>query len=168
MTGPGTPRGRSGGFTLLEVMAALTIFLTGIVGVLALFAGGLALHRGATQRATVANLSSLVQERVERLLAESAEVGPAEQPVRPAEVAIEEYPGYFYSIEQLETDPEAGTAGGVLATVRVYTLDAGRKKGESFLLFVRPRADPQALIRRARSGRAAPRPEQETTDETGG
>ncbi|MBI4878198.1 MAG: hypothetical protein HY812_00860 [Planctomycetes bacterium] len=168
MRGCMTPRGRAGGFTLLEVMAALLIFLTGIVGVLALFAGGLALHRGATQRAMVANLSGLVQERVERLLAEGAAAGPGEELAPVREVPIEEYPGYFYAIEKMESDPETGTEGGVLATVRVYTVDAGRKKGESFLLFVRPRADPQALIRRARAGGPAPRPEPETTEETGG
>lgn len=136
---------RRSGFTLLEVMAAMVIFLVGIVGVLALFASGLAIHRTATQRAVVAAASEDVRARIEALLADL----PANVDLPKVErVPVEGHVGYYYSAV-LTPDPDRGIEGGVLAQVRVFTLEAGAERGEAFTVFTRPKADAAAEIRRA-------------------
>ena len=142
-------RHRQDGFTLLEVMAALVILLAGVVGILGLFASGLAMHRNATQNATVAQASEdvrvRVKEYVEDAIAQNAqllEIPPLEK------VPIPGYPRYFYDATFV-ADDELGPQAGVMTTLRVYTVDAGREKGQTFTLFARPTASPGAWIRGA-------------------
>jgi len=144
-------RRRDGGFTLLEVMAAMMILLAGVVGIIGLFASGLAMHRNATQNSTVAQASEDVRVRVrdyvESAIAENAELmelAPLEK------VPIEGYPRYFYDATFV-SDDELGPAAGVMSTVRVYTVDVGREKGHSFTVFARPTASPEAWIRGAKN-----------------
>jgi len=166
-------RPEESGFTLLEVMAALVIFLTGVVFVLALFASGLAQHRTATQRAMIAQASELVRGRLDLLLLELGEPsgknapGAASELPKPQEVPVSEFPGCFYSVERIEADPDEGAAGGVMLTVFIYTLEGGRKKGERFTLFFRPGSDPGALIRRARNEKVASGSPLKSTEESG-
>jgi prepilin-type N-terminal cleavage/methylation domain-containing protein len=144
---PAAPRGDAG-FTLLEVMAALTIFLFGIVGVLALFTAGLGLHRDAQRKAMIAIASDEVRAAVETRLAKAVE-GGADADLQPIEdVPIANHPGYFYSAE-LSVDPEVGVAGGVLADVFVFALDVGKERGSRFTIFVRSGARPENQIRKA-------------------
>ena len=141
-------------FTLLEVMAAMVVFLVGVTGILGLFATGLALHRDATHKTMVAIASDEVRARVEEALAEAVLDAGAELPVL-EQMPIEGYPGYLYTAT-LTPEADEGAAGGVLADVFVYTVDAGQQKGERFKLYVRPSARPEALIRAAREGGDVP------------
>lgn len=161
----------SRGFTLLEVMAALVIFLTGVVFVLALFVSGLAQHKSATQRTMIAQASELVRGRLDALLLEMGDqAGPdddaADLPA-PEHVPVEEYPGCFYTVEKIESHPDLGPFGGVMLTVFVYTVEAGRHKGERFTLFSRPASDPERLIRRARNEKVASGSLLKSTEESG-
>lgn len=139
------------GFTLLEVMAALMIFTTGVVGILALFASGLALHREAMQRSIVTTVSEDVRARLDAALASLDASAPSDALPAFEKVPIDGYPNYFYTAE-LAIDPKLGLAGGVYADVHVFTIDVGKEKGERFKLFVRPGAYPELQIRRAISG----------------
>ena len=142
---------RAAGFTLIEVMAALTIFMVGIVGVLALLASGLALHRDAMRKATVAIASDDVRGRVEAWLATAGQSDSAELP-KIEGLPVEGYNGYFYSAD-LAVDPQQGPKGGVVAKVFVYGRDLGKQRGSEFLLFVRPGEQSGPAIRRALEGR---------------
>ena len=56
-TGQGSNRGRSAGFTLLEVIIALTILAVGILAVIRLFPMALTRQRVAAERTVVASLA---------------------------------------------------------------------------------------------------------------
>jgi hypothetical protein len=148
-TTPAAARERA--FTIMEVMAALMIFVTGVVGVLALFMSGLALHRDAQHQAAVALASDEVRARVEtwlsRVIEEGADNKNVELP-KMEDQPIDAHPGYFYSAT-LSVDPLLGAQGGVLARVFVYTVDVGKEKGDEFTMFVRSGARPENQIRRA-------------------
>lgn len=155
------------GFTLLEVMAALVIFLTGVVFVLALFASGLSQHRSANQRAMIAQASEVVRIELDQMLLELSDLDPGAELPAPNHIAVKEYPGCFYAVERIEADPELGPQGGVMLTVHVYTMEAGKRRGERFTLFSRPGTDPGRLIRRARDEKVAARTSMESTEESG-
>lgn len=140
----------TGGFTLLEVMAALVILLAGVVGILGLFASGLAMHRNATRNTIVAQASEDVRIRVREFVEASvgSDRGATELPPL-QKVEIPGQPRYFYDASFV-TDQERGLEGGVMATVRVYTIDAGRERGQTFTLFTRPESGPEAWIRGAK------------------
>ncbi|MFH0944360.1 MAG: hypothetical protein V2A76_04105 [Planctomycetota bacterium] len=148
-------------------MAALVIFLTGVVFVLALFASGLAQHRSANQRAMIAQASAVVRAEVDRMLLELPDLGPGVELPKPDRAAVPGYPDCFYTVERIEADPEQGPRGGVMLTVHVYTMEAGRRRGERFTLFSRPGTDPDRLIRVARNEKVAASPPKESTEETG-
>lgn len=137
-----------GGFTLLEVMASMVVFLIGVVGILALFATGLAVHRDASQRTMV----SIASDEVRSLVMEQLIGLTGEGVVLPTlnAVPLPGYPGYFYDAG-LVPDQQDGVDGGILADVYVYTRDAGQVRGERFKLFVRPNAGPERLIRATRA-----------------
>ncbi|MFG0319157.1 MAG: prepilin-type N-terminal cleavage/methylation domain-containing protein [Planctomycetota bacterium JB042] len=141
---------RVGGFTLLEVMVALGILLAGVVGILGLFASGLAMHRNATRNTIVAQASEDVRMRVRRFVEDAVAANAGAPELDPlVRVEIPGHPGYFYD-STFEVDDELGPDGGVMATVHVYTLDAGRERGQTFTLFTRPQAGPEAWIRGAK------------------
>ncbi len=133
-------------------MAALIIFMAGVVGVIGLFASGLAMHHTAVRNSVVAQASEDIRSRVSEMFVELAATA-ADDAVLPTleKVPIEGYPGYFYSAE-LIPDVEHGLDGGVLAHIRVFMVDVGKEKGETFTLFCRPRTSPELLIRRAKTG----------------
>ncbi len=138
-----------GGFTLLEVLAALTVFLIGVVGILGLFATALGIHRDATQRQIRAQVTEAVRVRIEERLVNSSDGEVDLAPVKDA--PVEGKQNVFYSAT-FAIDETQGVTGGVLATVELYTLDAGKKHGESFTVFARPSADPGVLVRQAKAG----------------
>ena len=72
------PRGCRG-FTLLEVMAALSVFLIGIVSVLALLTAGTRLHQESQNMGITADVSEEVLLLCSRELAESTTAGGAAQ-----------------------------------------------------------------------------------------
>lgn len=93
----GRRRDARGGFTLLEVMAALAIFLIGIVSVLSLFTSGTTLHLDS-QNLVVTN--DLVEEALELAQREvsAATVSPAtEAPPSPPLRALPGRPDFQYS-----------------------------------------------------------------------
>lgn len=138
------------GFTLLEVMVALGILLAGVVGILGLFASGLAMHRNATRNTIVSQASEDVRMRVRRFVHDAIATRAAAPELEPLNrVEIEDHPGYFYDATFV-ADDALGLEGGVMATVQVYTLDAGRERGQTFTLFVRPQVGPEAWIRGAK------------------
>jgi prepilin-type N-terminal cleavage/methylation domain-containing protein len=154
---------RQGGFTLIEVMAALVIFLSGVVGVIALFASGLALHRDATRKAHVALVADEVRGIVEARLAPLTIEDGADLPVL-TDVPVEGRPGYFYSVE-MAVDPELGARGGILAAVFVYARDLGRARGADFSVFVRPGERAGGAIRDILAGRNRPPATAESEDQ---
>ncbi len=66
-------RCRRPGFTLMEVLVALTVFLVGICSVLALFTAGTTLHQGSQMTSAATDLVDAALLTVERELAEVPE-----------------------------------------------------------------------------------------------
>jgi prepilin-type N-terminal cleavage/methylation domain-containing protein len=143
-----SPTRAARGFSLIEVMAALVIFMFGALGVLALFVGGLSLHRDAQRKAMIAIASDEVRAAVETRLAKTIEQGQDADLTPIDGVPVAGHPGYFYSAD-LAVDPVTGAGDGILARVFVYALDVGKQRGAEFTVFVRNGARPEDQIRRA-------------------
>lgn len=143
------------GFTLLEVLVAMLVFLVGIVGVLGLFAAALGMHRDATRRARTAiaspEVQALIRAELDAIVDPNAELKPLVKVPIPGERNL------FYSAT-FSVDPARGVSGGVVAAVSVFAMDAGRERGDSFTLYLRPRATPEALIRKAKKDRSSVSP----------
>lgn len=131
----GVPGGRAPGFTLLEVVTAVFIFLLGIVGVISLFTAGTMLHRGARNKARVALAVPWVIQRIEQRLDEAARDG-AGLPDMLEEVV----PGFapFRYRAVLGRTGTDGEGGAILAEVRILWKEKGRERGEEFDWIFRP------------------------------
>jgi prepilin-type N-terminal cleavage/methylation domain-containing protein len=143
------------GFTLLEVLVAMMVFLVGIVGILGLFTAALGMHRDATRRARTAiasaEVQALIRAELDSIVDPNAELKPLVKVPIPGERNL------FYSVT-FSVDPARGVTGGVVADVHVFAMDAGRERGDSFTLYLRPRATPEALIRKAKKDRSSVAP----------
>lgn len=62
-------RGRRGGFTMLEVLAALTVFLIGVMGVLSLLGSGTRLHQASQNQIEMAAAFEAAQWQAQAALA---------------------------------------------------------------------------------------------------
>jgi len=65
-----TPAGRAGGFTLIEVLAAITVFLVGVVGVMGLLTAGTRLHQESQNQLVQNDVADEVLWMARRDLAE--------------------------------------------------------------------------------------------------
>jgi prepilin-type N-terminal cleavage/methylation domain-containing protein len=140
---------RNRGFTLIEILMALTIMLVGVVGIYAVFSVGLVNHKRAVDYTTAANLAASVFEDIAANyevwyadrngngipdLAEDSnnngipdwfELGADGRPRYP----IPYRRGYLYSVNY-ERNHEVPQA--LLVTVRVYWQQAGEDRAEIF------------------------------------
>lgn len=88
--------GRTAGFTLLEVMAALSVFLIGIVSVLALLSTGTRLHQESQSTALAADAAEEVLLLASREVAELAPEGGGALPEQPAAQPVPGRPELTY------------------------------------------------------------------------
>jgi hypothetical protein len=127
------------GFTLVEIAGAVLIFLTGIVGVISLFAAATMFHKGASDKTnTVLAIQQVVSKLELRLAAGDLRLGSGELSPQ-AEGVIYGQDRYRYRAE-LE---ELGVPGQsmVQATIHVTWKDRGKERSESFHYIFRPGLD---------------------------
>ncbi|HHI79080.1 MAG TPA: prepilin-type N-terminal cleavage/methylation domain-containing protein [Planctomycetes bacterium] len=134
--------GAEGGFTLLEILAALLILALGVTTALGVFARGLGIEQGSELIHDSARLATLVQERYrnEGIL---GRVGEALPP--PVQDALEPgFPGMKYDL-RVEADPES--ASRVFLDLRVRWLRGGEEVGERYRFPMRRALPLSARIR---------------------
>jgi hypothetical protein len=137
-------RSPSSGFTLLEVVSAVFVFLMGVVGVISLFAAGTVLHKGAQDK----TLSALVIEEVIAQIDAQLKAGShrdGEGSLKPRIQGV--VPGYLrYGYEaELREDGLPGRSI-VKARVRITWRDKGVLHGEAFDYIFRPGPGFQATV----------------------
>lgn len=142
-------RRRRSGFTLVEIMMAMTIMLVGVVGILAVFSVGLVNHKRAVDYTVAANLAAslfddiaanydawyidrdgngipdLAEDRNNNNVPDWFETDGAGNPRYP----IPYQRGYRYTV-RYERHPAVPQA--LLVSVRVYWQQAGTERGEDF------------------------------------
>ncbi|GEM_PF-2461148 len=138
---------KEGGFTLLEILAALMILALGVTTALGVFARGLSIEQGSELIHDSSRLATLIQERYrnEGLL---GKVGEALPP--PVQGALE--PGFSGMKYDLSVEADPQNASRVYLDLRVHWLRGGEEVGERYR-FPMQRALPlSARIRAARTG----------------
>jgi prepilin-type N-terminal cleavage/methylation domain-containing protein len=136
------------GFTLIEILMALTILLAGVVGIYAVFAVGLVSHKRAVDNVIAANLAASVFEDIAANyhvyyydstgngrpdLSEDTNMSGVDDWFE-MEGGRMRYPipyrrGYLYTV-RYERSPEAPQT--LFVTVRVYWEQAGTERAEVF------------------------------------
>jgi type II secretory pathway component PulJ len=137
-------RSRLQGFTLLEVISAVFVFLMGVVGVISLFAAGTALHKGAQDKTLSALVIEQVISQIDTRLSRGDFRGPEGnlQPKVQGFIAGHERYGYEAELR------EEGSPGRsmVVARVRITWQDKGVMHGEAFDYLFRPGPSFQASV----------------------
>jgi prepilin-type N-terminal cleavage/methylation domain-containing protein len=112
-------RAQQRGFTLLEVLAALSIFLVGIVGVLSLLTSGTRLHQQSEQLAGAADLVDRLLLQVEL---EAPTLKNLEDGVEVARQPVPGVQGFYYAYKV------APSAGGppYFVNLEISWLDGGK------------------------------------------
>jgi len=124
---------RADGFTLVEVLVALVVFMTGITGILALLSTGVVLHRqGLDAVRTVHHVEDVVAA-LRRELVTDALYDPAERRWAGLRTGFDTRTGRFVELERVADDPalvavavelvaEEGNEreGTLLARVRIH------------------------------------------------
>lgn len=132
---PSEGRGRIGcrpcrGFTLLEVVAAIFIFLMGVVGVISLFASATVFHKDACDRTFCALLIENVVPDIERKLSAGIlrEPNGKLKPIRDGFIEGHDRYGYEAEFE------EHGAPGHsmIRATIFITWKDKGKTRSERF------------------------------------
>jgi len=100
-------RRREGGLTLLEVLAALGVFLVGILGILSLLTAGTRMHQQSQNMVAVADVVDEVEMLVERemSLRPSLQGGLPQAPSEPTPVPGREFYSYMWSLRDVDPDP---------------------------------------------------------------
>ena len=144
------PHSSSSGFTLFEVMAAMAIFLVGIVGVLSLLASALGMHKEAVDREVAAmaadEVIAMIRQDVPGLPKD-----PDTQKLLPIpDSPVPGRPGYVYRVEF--DDP--GGLGLDLAKARVMLewQSRGQSRAAEFVSFVDLNPSFEDQVKRARTG----------------
>ncbi len=115
---------RIAGFTLLEVMAALSVFLIGIVSVLALLSTGTRLHQESQSTALAADAAEEILLQASRELAELAPEGGGALPEPPGPQPVPGRPELSYRWQV-----RAAPAGGLyLLEVEVGWKQGGKER----------------------------------------
>jgi prepilin-type N-terminal cleavage/methylation domain-containing protein len=106
-------RGKRGGFTLVELLVAMVVLVTGMASVLALFLSGVSIHKSALDGSNSALVAELALARVQ---AELAEGGAGERARGP----WEGFPGYEVEVTVTPLDglPEGDVVVRVIVTYR--------------------------------------------------
>jgi prepilin-type N-terminal cleavage/methylation domain-containing protein len=132
--------GRSRGFTLFEIIAAMAIFLVGIVGILSLLTASAALQKEAVDLSTSAMLGDELVASVRAELSGGADRDPATGRVKPwPERPVPGHDGYFYDVRFAEDPVSEDTP--LKVEVRVFWKTAQRKRSTSFTSFVIPKPE---------------------------
>ncbi|MFO0984937.1 MAG: prepilin-type N-terminal cleavage/methylation domain-containing protein [Planctomycetota bacterium] len=129
---------RQSGFTLFEILAAMAIFLFGIVGILSLLTASAVMSKEAADLSTASliadELIAGVKSEVEAGMPRDPKSGRIlPQPERP----VSGHDGYFYDVRFSE-DPLLEDMP-VRAEVRVFWKASGKKHSTSFVSFIVPR-----------------------------
>ncbi|MBI4614225.1 MAG: prepilin-type N-terminal cleavage/methylation domain-containing protein [Planctomycetes bacterium] len=77
-----TCRARKGGFTLIEILIALTVLVVGLVGILALFPVGISSSKSAVEDST----TSILAESIKSSIIKSFRLGPPQDPNNPTPI----------------------------------------------------------------------------------
>lgn len=112
------------GFTLLEVLAALTVFLIGVVGVLALLTSGTRLHQSSQNLTAVGDVVEAALLRAERDLELAPILENTGLPENLAPTPLPENPRYRYSWSLKAADP----APPYLLTLELRWMEGGREQ----------------------------------------
>ena len=147
------PASRAGGFSLIEVMAAMGLLVIGMSGILALFSAALALQKEATERLDVGMLWLAVQAEVERELAERVELkGRAKlKELDGIELPVPGDPKYRYRATlQPMTDDPLGRGYWARIEILARTQGRGRVHDLGYVAII-PEKDNDALIRGAQA-----------------
>lgn len=119
-------RGRTSGFSLIEVVVALAILALGMTSAIALFAAATAAHRTAIHQSQAADLAEWALADIESALLLGAD--PSELVNNPPTEAIaRDWPGYRLEVSIV---PAAGEAGEDEALVGVGVLWSTRGRDE--------------------------------------
>lgn len=128
--------GAARGFTLLEVVTAVFVFLLGVVGVISLFAAATVLHKSARDK----TLSSLMIEQVVSEIDAGLKTGAfrtLDGNLMPkAQGSLSGDERYGYEVEFREEDLPGRSM--VVARIRVTWRDKGLLQGEEFDYLFRP------------------------------
>ena len=126
---------RSAGFTLLELMAAMGIFVFGLTALIGVLTIGVGTRRGAEMRTRAVLLADRVLHRIETETLVAAELLDEFEDddlaiERIDQLQVDGFPGMKYSVEfAVEAEwPEL-----VLARIRVSWLEEGEGRGQEFV-----------------------------------
>ena len=126
----------AGGFTLMEVVTAVFIFLLGIVGVISLFTAAAVFHKGASDRTRVSLALQQVICEIDDRLKRGAYRDAGGELTSCREVGIPGYERMGYEAEFEETGRTGESM--VIARVSVTWLERGKTKRETFDHVFRP------------------------------
>lgn len=143
------------GFTLVEVLVALMVLLTGMVGVFALFAAALELQKEATERLDVAMNLSAVMSQVQSDLSERMEGKDAKgaESLNGETFPVPGNEGYRYRVT-LEPIPDDPSGRGFLCKVVILARHRGEERAYDMgYRPIVPEPDNDARIRRLLEGR---------------
>jgi prepilin-type N-terminal cleavage/methylation domain-containing protein len=123
------PAARERGFTLIEVMAAITIFLVGIVGVIGLLSAGTRLHQESQNLVVTNDVADEVLFLARREVAQaSARLQPGELPAPAPAVPVPSHPDFRYAWK-VTPAPDVHL---FLLTVDVTWMESGHERTVSF------------------------------------
>ena len=135
MTGKRFPARGQDGFTLLEVMVALSIFTAGMVSIMALFVAGIALHREAASKTKAALVADKVMGEMDESIRKAFQSG-SELPPAGIEIPLAvDFPGFrgVARVFPLEALPEQqGMSREVLVEVEILWKRGGEERKETF------------------------------------
>lgn len=118
------------GFTLLEVVTAVFVFLVGVVGVISLFAAATAFHKGARDKTLSALVIGEVLCEIQDRLARGDFQDQTGLLKSKVEGAIRGSERYGYQVEFVERDVHDNSL--IQAKIRVTWQDKGVLHGEAF------------------------------------
>jgi prepilin-type N-terminal cleavage/methylation domain-containing protein len=129
MSGGATRRRRTqGGFTLIEVMAAIVVFLVGVVGVLGLLTSGTRLHQESQNLVVTNDVADEVLMLAQRELAERAPLTGDTIPEPPPPHPVPSRPELLFSWKVVP----AADQSLYLLRVEVGWMEHGRAQSRSF------------------------------------
>jgi len=129
-------RTKENGFTLMEVITAVFVFLVGIVGVISLFAAAAVFHKGARDKTIV----SLAVQQVISDIELDLKLNPLRDSKgdlkRMEDRPVQGFDQFVYDVEF----KEHGISGPSLVTahVKLAWMEKGKKRGEDFDYVFRP------------------------------
>jgi|GEM_PF-2414009 len=139
------------GFTLLEVITALFIFLCGVVGIISLFTTALVLHKTSHDRTVTAFALEQAVSKVARMLDDGGLRDPSTGLLKALDkVPLDGHPGFFFSATFQES-AEEGT-DTILASIDISWRARGREMKETFAFCFRPGVGLRNEVMRLRGG----------------